>query len=142
MKFIILCLSRFIYCIRYVNFLFFWLQGIGKEHAKFSPVTAISFQHEPSILINDEEFKNLKQEEKEELRTICPTKVFSYDEQNDQLLNFAPRNCTYCNECIKLTRDKFERPNLIKIKPKKGKYIFNVEVCFAHLSEYVFIIFD
>merc|ERR1719499_1934287 len=72
-------------------------KGISKEHAKFHPVSAIGFQPDPTIVIDQEEVLNLTEDQKEEFVESCPTKVFTLD--GGQIFATNPRDCMYCEDC-------------------------------------------
>jgi DNA-directed RNA polymerase I and III subunit RPAC1 len=75
------------------------VKGIGKTHAKWSPVSTAYYRLLPDIQfkseINDEDAVNLKK--------LCPMGVFDV-EKNDmgkRAIVKNPRNCTTCRECIR-----------------------------------------
>ena len=50
-------------------------KGIGKEHAKWSPVSVATFKFEPVIEINEDKEVLLTPEQRAEFVEICPAKV-------------------------------------------------------------------
>lgn len=104
------------------------VKGIGKTHAKWSPVCTAYYRLLPNI-----EFKNeIEGKEAEDLKALCPMKVF--DTQGKDIKKAIVnniRNCTTCRECIHnpLFKDKiklgkasdhYECNNLYNL------YVFNI----------------
>jgi len=102
-------------------------KGISKEHAKFQPVSAIRFQPDPIINIDQDEASQLTPEQREKFVASCPKNVFRHDKQTAQLLVEKPRDCIYCEECIMLANEEFEMKNLIKVQQSPDKFIITVE---------------
>lgn len=50
----------------------FCLQGIGKDHAKWSPVATARFCYVPDIIINDSIEEKMTEEEKKAFINSCP----------------------------------------------------------------------
>lgn len=103
-------------------------KGIGKEHAKWCPVAVATFQFDPDIRVNQTQMMKLPEDQKIAFLKSCPTKVFGeeYNEQTRQVTVEDATKCSYCKECI-IKAKSFGRPDLVKIAPKKGRYIFLVE---------------
>lgn len=83
-------------------------KGIGKEHAKWSPVSTASYRLMPEILIKEK----LTSAESKELVKKCPMKVFDIEDGNKRVFFYVgnikghavvarPRDCTMCRECIR-----------------------------------------
>ena len=93
-------------------------KGMGKTHAKWSPVCTCVMKPIPVVeLINvdGENFlqKELTPENKIKFCEACPSKVFSYDEKKDEIIVEKSDKCTFCEECLIKTQD------FIKKKDKK-----------------------
>jgi len=95
-------------------------KGVGKDHAKFSPVATASYRLLPEIYIEE-----ITGEKAKELVDKCPMKVFDIEDLGDvQKARVAnPRNCTMCRECIR--EPGWEK--LVKLRRKKDHYIFHIE---------------
>ena len=105
-------------------------KGIGKEHAKWSPVCGCVMQQVPEIqfIEKNDILKNKSKEEKEEFIKSCPSNVFRYDERTNLIKIEKPLNCTYCEECLlKLDEMCGSHKDIIKIEPKKNVFRFKVE---------------
>ena len=108
-------------------------KGIGKTHAKWSPVCTCVMKQVPNVEIlkmdGDNFLNNLSVEEKEKFCDACPTKVFKYDKKEDKIIIDKPEKCTYCEECLLKTqefinkKDKEDFKKLEKQKEKEGKQI-------------------
>ena len=105
-------------------------KGIGKEHAKWSPVSCVIMQQVPEIeFVDKSNFINkLSTHAKEDFVAACPTKVFKVDEKSGMIEVADPLKCTYCEECqLKIEELGGVPKNVIKIEPKKNKLLFKVE---------------
>ncbi|KAL6013426.1 DNA-directed RNA polymerases II, IV and V subunit 3 [Asimina triloba] len=59
-------------------------KGIGKDHAKWSPASTVTFMYEPEIHINEDLMEKLSLEEKKNWIESSPTKVFDIDPSTQQ----------------------------------------------------------
>lgn len=101
-------------------------KGIGKDHIKWSPVCVCVMRFEPRITINEVKALGLSLEQKEEFVKCCPRKVFSLNNQNNNIEVTNPKNCVYCHECVKKQNSKdFNIEDLVKVED--GDFIFDVE---------------
>jgi DNA-directed RNA polymerases I and III subunit RPAC1 len=71
-------------------------KGVGKDHAKFSPVSTAHYRILPEISFT----KKIKGEEAKKIKELCPLKVFDIEEEG-VLVAKRPRDCTMCRECIR-----------------------------------------
>jgi DNA-directed RNA polymerases I and III subunit RPAC1 len=94
-------------------------KGIGRDHAKWSPVCPASYQLLPEIAIT----KPIEGAHAEQLVKTCPMGVFDIEDMGKKAPVRArvknPRNCTVCRECI---RDK-DWADQIKITRKRDHFI-------------------
>jgi len=92
-------------------------KGIGKTHAKWSPVATASYR-----LLPEFEFPlgRLRGDEAEELKKICPTGVFDIEDDGYAFARY-PRRCTTCRICIERFQDR------IKLHKLKNHFIFCVD---------------
>lgn len=60
-------------------------KGIGKDHAKWSPVSTAVFRHWPEIKINKRIMSTMTKKEKMEFIASSPTPVFFFNEQSQDI---------------------------------------------------------
>lgn len=92
-------------------------KGVGKDHAKFSPVATASYRLLPNISFPVE----LKDNEAQELKEMCPMNVF--DIEDTVAVVARPRDCTMCRECIR----KEGWQDKVHLKRHTDHFIFTVE---------------
>lgn len=97
------------------------MKGIGKDHAKWSPVATAFYRLLPEILITEP----IKGQEAQDLVKLCPMKVFDIEDfgKEKRAKVSRPRQCTMCRECIRETPWK----DRVKIQRVKNHFIFSVE---------------
>jgi len=80
------------------------VKGIGKTHAKWSPVSTAYYRLVPEITITCDIFG----EDALNLKKTCPTGVFDVEEVwgEKKAIVKNPRNCTTCRECIRAPQFK------------------------------------
>ncbi|KAK1937629.1 DNA-directed RNA polymerase, alpha subunit, N terminal domain containing protein [Babesia divergens] len=104
-------------------------KGIGKTHAKWSPVCTAVYRFKPEISFSTEE--PLSADEIEELVGICPMGVFSA--KDGKITDIRPYNCTSCRACL----ERF--PQRVVIKKLCNHFIFSVESAGAISSGKLFL---
>jgi len=101
-------------------------KGIGKEHAKWSPCSAVSYQFLPEIRLNQNRISELSEEAKQEWVNSCPTKVYKYNQEEEKVEVEDALRCMFCNEC-KIKANDLQKPDMVNIGMKNDKFIFHVE---------------
>ena len=104
-------------------------KGIGRTHAKWSPVCTAFYRNLPDIRFNEP----IVGEEAKELKRICPMGVFdiedigkpkkSSQQQPHAIIKNNGEACTTCRECIR--DDRFAQK--IDLGKKKAEFEFHVE---------------
>lgn len=101
------------------------VKGIGKDHAKFQPVSTASYRILPVIKIDEEYFQGDKAKV---LVERCPLKVF--DIEDGHAIVSRPRDCTMCRECIVMKKtdpSDFDWDQRIKLLRDGNFFQFSVE---------------
>ncbi|CAM9490155.1 unnamed protein product [Ascophyllum nodosum] len=117
-------------------------KGIGKEHAKWSPVSVATFKFEPVIEINEDKEVLLTPEQRAEFVEICPAKVYNVDEKSSALYVEHRDLCMYCEDCVYLAKTMKSTPEedpLVKVRPSDSRFIFSVETNGSVTAEEVVI---
>lgn len=70
-------------------------KGIGRDHAKWSPVATATYRLLPEVVLN----RSIMGEEAEKLKVKCPLNVF--DIEDSKIVVARPRDCSVCRECIR-----------------------------------------
>jgi len=106
-------------------------KGIGKDHAKFSPVGTACYRLLPSVRITGDlpEGKTAQ-----DLVSLCPMGVFDIEDGVPVVKN--PRNCTMCRNCI---RHELGFNDTVALGRVKDHYIFSVESIGAIPAHDIFI---
>lgn len=101
-----------------------WLEkGIGKEHAKWSPVCTAYYRLLPEISFT----RDVVDEDAEALRQACPMGVFDIEALADgrkRAVATGPRKCTTCRECLETFPGQAK--GLVLAKAKQH-FLFSVE---------------
>ena len=73
-------------------------KGIGRDHAKFSPVCTASYRLLPQITFPQGPIIG---QDAIEMKAKCPLNVFDIEDISGILTAERPRDCTMCRECIR-----------------------------------------
>jgi len=117
-------------------------KGIGKEHAKFSPVSAVGFVQQPNVVLDSEKCAQLSSAQKKEFVACCPTNVYQYDDKKDEIVVDVEdmAKCTYCNECyskVEQLNANIDPYEMISITTHANHFTFNIETTGALRPEMV-----
>lgn len=94
--------------------------GIGKNHAKFQPVSTIGYKFMPDVHIFLDKFANVEQMEK--VAKMCPVKVFTIEQGKLKLVNDYWKKCTMCADC-----EKYSPAGAISVEKINNKFLFTLE---------------
>jgi len=111
-------------------------KGMGKDHAKWSPVATVTYQFQPEIRINRELMNTLTDQQKEEWVASCPTKVFRINPLTKEVEVENPSSYKYDDECV-LKAEEMGKPGLVDIKMKMDTFNFQVESTGAHSPDHI-----
>ncbi|CAH2047775.1 unnamed protein product [Thlaspi arvense] len=98
------------------------VKGIGKTHAKWSPVGTAWYRMLPEVVLRGE----VEDENAERLVKACPQNVFDIEDMGNgrkRATVAQSRNCTMCKECI---RDH-DLVDLVDLRTVKDHFIFKIE---------------
>ncbi|EFC36216.1 predicted protein [Naegleria gruberi] len=135
-------------------------KGVGKGHAKWSPVAITTYYIVPDIRIKGCQNTPVNPSDQDNQTEVpaadwigkfinsCPTKVFSVT--NDDRLIIDLDKCTYCNECKDFVNDELipntspEFKDFVSIKEKdlggKREFIFTVETTGSQTPENIVLL--
>lgn len=109
------------------------VKGMGKTHAKWSPVSTAWYRMLPEVVLLQE----VKDAKAEELVKKCPVNVFDIEDiakGNKRATVARPRDCTLCRECIR--GDDWEK--YVALRRVKNHFIFTIESTGALPPEVLF----
>ena len=101
-------------------------KGIGKDHAKWSPVATAVFTFVPDIRIDQALMDTLTEDQRRAWIASCPTQVFELDPTTRRVIVKDPEAYTYDGECIKKAAE-MGVPGLVEITPRSDDFVFRVE---------------
>jgi DNA-directed RNA polymerase II subunit RPB3 len=107
-------------------------KGVGKEHAKWSPVATVTYSIVPEILLNQSMMNSLSTDQKKEFVDSCPSKVYEYNRDTDKVYVKNLEACSYSNECVAKAQE-WGLDNLVVIREKGSRngnlrdFVFTVE---------------
>jgi DNA-directed RNA polymerase I and III subunit RPAC1 len=106
------------------------VKGIGRTHAKWSPVCTAYYRLINKINI----LKEIKGDDAEELKQLCPKGVFNINKKgNIEVGNI--RDCTSCRECIRPEKYK----DIIELGKISDHYEFHIESVGMYKPESIFL---
>ncbi|XP_022716715.1 DNA-directed RNA polymerases I and III subunit RPAC1 [Durio zibethinus] len=109
------------------------VKGMGKTHAKWSPVATAWYRMLPEVVLLEEVEDDLA----EELKSKCPVNVFDIEDLGKgrkRATVARPRACTLCRECIR--GDEWEKR--VAIRRVRDHFIFTIESTGALPPEVLF----
>lgn len=109
-------------------------KGVGRDHAKFSPVSTAVFRYEADIRLNEPLLDTLTDEEKQELVAAQPRNlldpsqpgVFRLNEETRRVELEAPELYAYDQEILKKA-EEMGYPDAIEVEQKLDSFLFTVE---------------
>ncbi|GKV37381.1 hypothetical protein SLEP1_g45416 [Rubroshorea leprosula] len=110
------------------------VKGIGKTHAKWSPVGTAWYRMLPEVVL----LKEVEDDVAEELKRRCPVNVFDIEDIGNGKKSATvarPRDCTLCRECI---RGGEEWEKRVALRRVKDHFIFTIESTGALPPEVLF----
>ncbi|KAL2644559.1 hypothetical protein R1flu_012146 [Riccia fluitans] len=112
-------------------------KGIGKFHAKWSPVATVSMLYKPEIIINEPLMKSLNLNQKREWVASSPTKVFMVDPDSEEVKVVDAEAYTYDDGIFKKA-EAMGKSGLVEIIRREDIVIFTVESTGAMRASSIF----
>lgn len=108
-------------------------KNVGKEHAKWSPVSTATYRLMPEVKIEGDVVGEMA----ETLVQRCPMNVFDIEDLGKvkRAVVSRPRDCSLCRECIRTP----ELAKHVKLSSIKNHFIFTVESVGILKPEEIFI---
>mmetsp|Transcript_4323 Transcript_4323/g.13060 ORF Transcript_4323/g.13060 Transcript_4323/m.13060 type:complete len:378 (-) Transcript_4323:2265-3398(-) len=106
------------------------VKGIGKVHAKWSPVATAFYKMLPEVELLEE----VSGEDALALREKCPADVFDIEDGGRAVVS-RPQQCTMCRECIR--EAGWERR--VKLSRVRDHFVFSIESTGALRPEDLFV---
>jgi DNA-directed RNA polymerase II subunit RPB3 len=105
-------------------------RGIGREHAKWTPVATAVYSNKPAISLSTDEVRSLTPAQQADFVAICPVNVFGLRDNDmaggSPIAIEEPDACVYCNECTKAA-DGLGRPDLVQVVPTPDTFTMTIE---------------
>jgi DNA-directed RNA polymerase I and III subunit RPAC1 len=109
------------------------VKGIGKTHAKWSPVATAKYRMLPEVVL----LEDIEGDLADELVRTCPVNVFDIEDMGpgERRATVArPRDCTLCRECVR--GDGWDKR--VQLRRVKEHFIFSIESTGALPPEVLF----
>lgn len=97
------------------------VKGMGKTHAKWSPVATAWYRMLPEVVL----LKEIRDKDAEDLVAKCPVEVFDVEDigkGQKRAVVAKPRACTLCRECIRGGGE-----DNVELRRVKDHFIFTIE---------------
>lgn len=101
-------------------------KGVGKDHAKWSPVATATYARVPDIAIDARVAAGMTDAERDAWAAATPGGVFVHNKAAGTLDVAAPEKYTFDGECVAKAAE-MGHPGLVTAGAKPGEYVFKVE---------------
>lgn len=103
-------------------------KGIGKTHAKWSPVSTCIMRKQPLVALDQEIInKKLSAAQKSEFVSKCPRQVFKFNEFKKEIEIENADQCSLCQECTKFSGELGLPNRAVSISEDDARFKFTVE---------------
>ena len=103
-------------------------KGIGKIHAKWSPVSTCIMRKQPIVEIDHEAInKKLTLAQRSEFVKKCPRKVFKMNEFKKEIEIENADECSLCQECTKYCQEVGLPNRSVTISENDTRFKFTIE---------------
>mmetsp|Transcript_16370 Transcript_16370/g.27694 ORF Transcript_16370/g.27694 Transcript_16370/m.27694 type:complete len:132 (-) Transcript_16370:125-520(-) len=102
-------------------------KGIGRQHAKWSPVSTCIMYKEPVVKLNEDQLnREMTPAQRVQFVDMCPRKVFRYEKDKQAIEIEDSSKCNLCNECFRYAETlKLEKH--VKLDEEPEHFNFTVE---------------
>jgi DNA-directed RNA polymerase II subunit RPB3 len=101
-------------------------KGIGKDHAKFSPVATAVFRYTPEVTLNEAVIARMTAAQKADWCSSDPNNILLFDEATGAVSLGDVEAYAYDNECI-VRAEELGFPGAVDIRQRQDSFIFTVE---------------
>jgi DNA-directed RNA polymerase II subunit RPB3 len=101
-------------------------RGVGKDHAKWSPVATAAFQYLPDISLDARLAASLTDAARDEWAAATPGGVFAHNKVSGALEVVAPERARFDGEA-EAKAEELGVPGLVTITPRPRDFVFRVE---------------
>lgn len=101
-------------------------RGVGKDHAKWSPVATAAFQYLPDIVLDARLAASLSDAARDEWAAATPGGVFAHNKATGGLEVAAPERARFDGEA-EAKAEELGVPGLVSITPRPKDFVFRVE---------------
>ena len=101
-------------------------RGVGKDHAKWSPVATAAFQYLPAITLDARLAASLTDAARDEWAAATPGGVFAHNKATGALEVAAPERARFDGEA-EAKAEALGVPGLVAISPRPTEFVFRVE---------------
>ena len=101
-------------------------KGIGKDHAKWIPVSTAVFQFMPVIKLNHALIDEMTELEREEWCKSDPSGTFRFNELTRKVEIEEAEKYRFDGECL-IKAEEMGHPGIVEIQQKQDEFIFRVE---------------
>ena len=103
------------------------VKGIGRVHAKWSPVCCCAYHQPPEkFIINHARLSECSDSLLKRVVSVCPKKIFKRDPGESSISTVHEEDCIYCQQCQEFLKGK-DIEDVIIINPKPNTFIFEIE---------------
>lgn len=115
-------------------------KGIGKTHAKWSPVSTCIMRKQPEVSFDHEQInRTLTLEQRQQFVASCPRQVFKMNDFKQEVEIENIDNCSLCQECTKFAADAGLPSKSVVIGENDARFKFRVESTGALPPEEIFV---
>jgi DNA-directed RNA polymerase II subunit RPB3 len=101
-------------------------KGIGKDHAKWSPVATAVFRYQPQVTLRQEVIRRMTPAQRADWAASDPNQILKYDAATQAVTLGDIEAYAYDRECL-IRCAELGFPTAIEIVQKQDTFIFTVE---------------